>query len=262
MEKQRTGRSFPVVVFDSGSGGLNLLCRCALCVPHAHYYYISDSANVPYGNRRPEEIMRLTLSALGGIERLNPAALVVACNTVTANCIDELRRRYPFPVIGIQPAVKQAAAIGGKCLVLATNATVKSSAFLNLVSRFAPADTTIAACENLASYIERNVLSLPGELPEELLPEVAADSVVLGCTHYAFVKRQINKKYGCPVFDGIEGTAARFSKIMGMNDHFCLQNGNFRPPSEKQLKITYKCKNSERYKQIMKYLFNNMRVEE
>lgn len=254
-------RSTSVVVFDSGIGGLNLLYACAVRVPTAHYYYISDPDNVPYGNRPPDEIMRLTLSALGNIDKLNPAALVVACNTVTANCIDELRQRFSFPVVGIQPAVKQAAKRGGKCLVLATNATVKSASFLNLVNRFAPADTKVVGCERLASYVEQNVLSLPDELPEGLLPDVAADSVVLGCTHYAFVKRQIECKYGCPVFDGIEGTAVHFSEIVGTADHFCPEDGDFRPLSQKQLKITYNCKNSEHYAQIMKCLFSIGGVE-
>lgn len=256
MEKRSAGQTKSVVVFDSGIGGLNLLCACAARVPHAHYYYISDDENVPYGNRPPEEITRLTLSALGRIEELDPAALVVACNTVTANCIDDLRRRYPFPVVGIQPAVKPAAALGGKCLVLATNATVKSQAFLKLVNRYAPKDTKAVGCERLAAYIEQNVLSLPDELPKELLPDIEADSVVLGCTHYTFVKRQIESRYNCAVFDGTEGTAAHFSEIMGITDHSVMKSGDFRPPTEKELKITYKCQNIERYAQIMKCLFS------
>lgn len=253
MEKRLTS----VVVFDSGIGGLNLLCACAARVPHAHFYYISDEKNVPYGNRPPEEIMRLTLSALEGIDELNPAALVVACNTVTANCIDGLRQKFSFPVIGIQPAVKPAAQLGGRCLVLATAATVHSSSFLKLVNRYAPADTVAVGCERLASYIEQNVLALPEELPEGLLPDIAADSVVLGCTHYTFVKSQIERRYHCPVFDGTEGTAAHFSEIVGITDHSHTENGDFRPLHEKQLKITYMCLNSDRYAQIMKCLFRN-----
>ncbi len=260
MEKQSAGRSVSVVVFDSGIGGLNLLCACAARVPHAHYYYICDEKNVPYGNRPPEEITRLTLSALGGIEELNPAALVVACNTVTANCIDKLRRKFTFPVVGIQPAVKPAAALGGKCLVLATNATVKSAAFLNLVNRYAPADTTAVGCERLADYVEKNVLSLPDRLPEDLLPDIHADSVVLGCTHYTFVKRQIEARYNCPVFDGTEGTAAHFWEIVGTADHAGVKSGDFRPLAEKELKITYICQNTDRYTQIMKCLFSNYKL--
>lgn len=251
MDKQSTS----VVVFDSGIGGLNLLRACAVRVPHAHYYYISDGENVPYGNRSPEEITRLTLNALSGIEELNPAALVVACNTVTATCIEALRKKYSFPVVGIQPAVKQAAKVGGKCLVLATGATVKSAAFLNLVTRFTP-DAEVVGCKDLAAFIEGNVLSLSYELPQGLLPETRADSVVLGCTHYAFVTEQIKRRFGCPVFDGIEGTANRFSKILGTSDHILPRTGIFDHASSNQLNITFYGKNCDYYKQIMKCLFS------
>lgn len=243
-----------VVVFDSGIGGLNLLRACVKLVPHARYYYVSDSANVPYGNRPPEEIMRLTTNALSGIERLNPAALVIACNTVTAVCIEELRKKYPFPVIGIQPAVRQAAKVGGKCLVLATEATVKSPAFKNLVNRFAPS-AEVFGSRRLAAYVEENIFSLPETLPDGLLPDVEADSVVLGCTHYAFVKSRIEGRYHCPVFDGMEGTAARFRDVIGTEIHFCPQTGIFDHLGNEKLKITYLGENSERYAQIMKCLF-------
>ncbi|MDE7084823.1 MAG: aspartate/glutamate racemase family protein, partial [Clostridia bacterium] len=171
-------------------------------------------------------------------------------------CIEMLRQKFTFPVVGIQPAVKQAANIGGRCLVLATNATVKSKAFLKLVDKFAPEETTVVGCGTLAEYIERNVPNIPDNLPEGLLPDVKTDSVVLGCTHYEFVKKQIEDRYNCPVFDGIEGTAAHFSEIMGIADHYYAQNGDFRPLAEKQLKITFNCENIEHYAQIMKYLFS------
>lgn len=256
MEKFQANPTGAVVVFDSGIGGLNLLCACAARVPRAHYIYISDSANVPYGNRSHEEIRKLTLNALGGIEKFEPSALVVACNTVTAGCIDELRQIFPFPVVGIQPAVKQAAVVGGKCLVLATNATVKSGAFLKLVKKFAPEDTAVIGCEELAAYIEHNVLALSGELPQCLLPDIKADSVVLGCTHYAFVKEQLARRYNCPVFDGIEGTAAHFSEIMGTDDHFCPRAGISDHLSLNEVKITYLGGNSEYNEQIVKCLFS------
>lgn len=257
MERQteRTKRS--VVVFDSGIGGLNLLYECIKRVPTAHYYYVSDNDNVPYGNKSSEEILRLTLCALKDIERLNPAALVVACNTVTARCIDELRRIYPFPVVGIQPAVKPAGEVGGRCLVLATRSTVQSQPFLNLVSRFAPQSTQIVGCEQLAEYIERNIFALPPVLPDGLLPETEADCVVLGCTHYAFVKGAIKRRYGCPVFDGMAGTADHYAKIVGISDHFFPPTGKFDHHTYNKFKITFLGKNSDKNSQIMKCLFKN-----
>lgn len=258
MEKHSARPGGNVIVFDSGIGGLNLLYHCQKKVPWAHYFYVSDSQNVPYGNRPPEEIAKLAFAALSGIEKLNPAALVVACNTVTAHCIDALRQRFTFPVIGIQPAVKQAAKVGGKCLVLATDATVKSTAFLNLVKAYAPADTKIFGSKALADYVEKNVLSLPDELPENLLPDLSPDTVVLGCTHYAYVKEQIIRRYNCPVFDGLEGTAANFRNRLGISDHFCPATGNYDHQTEETAKITFLGGNCEYNKQIMKYLFTKL----
>ena len=208
-----------VVVFDSGIGGLNLLYECVVRAPDINYYYISDNANVPYGNRSAEEVFNLTRNALKDIEQLNPAALVIACNTVTALCIERLRAAYKFPVVGIQPAIKQAAKRGGSCLVLATEATVCSASFKDLVARYGNSQTCVHACKDLAAYVEENVLNLPAALPANLLPDKSADSVVLGCTHYSFIKKQIQSRYNCPVFDGMVGTADHFAQILGIADH-------------------------------------------
>ena len=207
------------VFFDSGIGGLNLLYQCVKRLPGLKYYYIADNYNVPYGNKSADEIYSLVSNALSGIERLKPLALVVACNTVTAQCIAEFRNRYDFPVIGIQPAVKQAAEVGGRCVVLATSSTVNSKAFENLAARFPNIDMRVHECKTLAAFVEDNIFNLPKRLPLGLLPEENADSVVLGCTHYVYVKRQIEERYKCPVFDGISGTADHFAKIVGMADH-------------------------------------------
>lgn len=239
MEKKIFSSWGNVVVFDSGIGGLKLLYECVKKVPAAHYYFISDNKNVPYGNRPSEEVYRLTLKALKGIERLSPLALVVACNTVTANCIDKLRKKYSFPVIGIQPAVKQAAVVGGTCLVLATQATVKSQSFTKLVSRFPNLNAKIIGCKQLADYVEQNILNLPENLPESLLPRFSCDSVVLGCTHYAFVRRQIERVYRCPVFDGFAGTANHFAEIVGMSDHFKDFLGIFDHQEDVLSKVTF-----------------------
>ncbi len=239
MEK-REGRNIgPVFVFDSGIGGLNLLYECAVRVPDAHYFFISDNKNVPYGNKSAEEIYRLTRMALDGIERYNPAALVVACNTVTAQCIGKLRGAYRFPVIGIQPAVKPAAVHGGSCLVLATEATVRSASFSSLVERYGNGGFTVAGCRELAQYIEDNIFDLPEKLPDGLLPNVKAEGVVLGCTHYAYVKRQIENYYKCPVYDGIIGTADHFAEIVGICDHFSTFLGKADHLDVGRLKVTF-----------------------
>lgn len=251
MEK----RSRCAVVFDSGIGGLNLLSECSKRIRGIRYYYISDGDNMPYGNKSGEEILALTLKALEGIGELKPLALVIACNTVTANCIGELRARLPYPVVGIQPAVKQAAEFGGKCLVLATNATVASRSFIGLVRATKNLEAEVVGCRGLAEYIDKNIFNLTGELPEELLPDAAPDCVVLGCTHYTFVKKQIGEKYGCPVFDGTGATADHFAKIVGKNNHFAPLLGKNDRFDLKQANITFLGKNFERNSQIFNQFF-------
>lgn len=258
MVMQSKHSSDAIVLFDSGIGGLNLLFQCIRRMPEKEYFYISDNENVPYGNRPADEVLHLVLAALGGIESLHPQALVVACNTATALCIDKLRARFSFPVIGIQPAIKQAYKVGGRCLVLATEGTVHSNSFHTLASRFPDFQMDVVGCKRLASYIEQNIFNLPDVLPDKLLPDVKADSVVLGCTHYAFVAQQISKFYSCPVFDGLEGTANKCFEICGMGDHLLPLLGQSAHPDYNKLKITYLRGDSEKNSKIFKYLFDLM----
>lgn len=211
-----------VCFFDSGIGGLNLFYNCAKILRGAELYYYADNFKVPYGNLSASEITSNADKIFLEIAKRNPSAAVVACNTVTATCIDYLRAKYGFPIIGIQPAVKPAAA-AGSCTVLATVATAQSAALSELVLRFGNGRTEVIACPQLAAYIENNIFNIDEKEVTAILPEIKADGVVLGCTHYAFVKEIIAKKYGCSVYDGIEGTAARLCRILGISDHQPLE---------------------------------------
>ncbi len=219
MEIKISDKNPLVCFFDSGIGGLNLLYKCALLLPHCYFNYYADNYNVPYGNRTGSEILKLVTPIFDVIASKNPSAAVVACNTVTAQCIGELRAKYAFPIIGIQPAVKQAAERKGKLLALATAATVRSEAFINLVKSYGADKTDAVACPDLAEYIEENVFDLSQEKVVSLLPKVKTDSVVLGCTHYVYIEKIIENFYGCPVFDGISGTADHLRSVLGISDH-------------------------------------------
>lgn len=257
MEKDLSRKANKVVVFDSGIGGLNLLRACSSRVPDAEYIYLADNFNVPYGNKTDEEIFNLTMNAFDKINLSEVCAAVIACNTVTARCISRLRSAFPFPVVGIQPAVKQAASVGGCSLVLATNSTVNSAAFRKLCSSCLGGHALVYPCPTLAEYVEENIFSLPEKLPKGLIPEVAADSVVLGCTHYVFIKRQIEKAYNCPVFDGISGTADHFAKILGMTDHFGDFSGNFDHSAVDKPKITFIGGDFNKNKRVFEFLDKN-----
>lgn len=218
-------KRFRVGVFDSGFGGLTVLKECVRLVPDAKYIYFGDNQRAPYGNRSEEEILSFAREALDKFRRMRADAVVIACNTVTAVCIDVLRREYPFPVIGTEPAVKSAANAGGASLVLATTRTANSARLRMLTERFSGCSFKIAPCPYLAEAIERHFAEGESFLLSAHLPEGKFDSVVLGCTHYAFFAEEISAFYRAPVFDGAIGVAKRLGQVLGMlrigmNDHY------------------------------------------
>lgn len=247
MEKQNLNLNRPVCVFDSGIGGLTLFAECVKRYRQIDFVYFADNYNVPYGNRSPENVCELTEKVFEKIACLNPRAVIIACNTVTALCAYRLRKKYSFPVLGIQPAIKPAARHGGKILVLATQATVSSESFTRLLNSYGTDKTLVRACPDLAEYIERNVSAYPEIDVNRFLPDVQADAVVLGCTHYTLVKKAIEKRYGCAVFDGIVGTVDHLKPFLGISDPNCLNS---------QI-IAFKCGNYNKNREIFKKLMGN-----
>lgn len=216
-----------VCVFDSGIGGISLLYKCIKNLPYADYAYFADNYNMPYGRLNKKELIQRADKIFSEIAKKNPQAAVVACNTVTANCIDYLRDKYRFQIIGIQPAIK----VGtkeGTCAILATPATVGSESFKNLIANYGADSTEVIPCPNLATYIEKNIFSLTIEDLQNLLPKTNAQNIVLGCTHYALVENLFEQFYLRRIFDGIDGTVARLCKILGNLVH----NVNFAPRIE------------------------------
>lgn len=203
-----------ICFFDSGIGGITLLYESVRKIANAQFYYFADNYNVPYGNLSREEIIEKVDGIFGKINNLHPSAAVIACNTVTAQCASFLRAKYSFPIIGIQPAVKPAAALG-RCVVLATPVTASSNAVKKLAERFGCGRTQIIACQDLAAYIEQNIFNLDESELSKRFPETDTDGVVLGCTHYIFIKKYIESFYGCLVYDGVEGTVNRLCNVLG-----------------------------------------------
>lgn len=190
-------RSAPVGVFDSGVGGLSVLREIRLRLPHESLLYLADSAHVPYGEKSPEYIReRCRIIAAFLIEQ-GAKALVVACNTATAAGAAELRERYPdVPIIAMEPAVKPAAQAtrSGVVGVLATTGTLKSAKFAALLDRFAAEVRVITQpCPGLVERIEAGDLESTetrGLLLGWVEPLLAqgCDTLILGCTHYPFIR--------------------------------------------------------------------------
>lgn len=207
-----------IAVFDSGVGGISVLRELIRQMPDENFLYFGDSANAPYGSRPTEEIRALTLDNFARLRARGLKAAVIACNTATSAAIDLLRAQYPDDIIvGIEPALKLAATKyqGGRILVMATEATLREQKFSDLTQRYAGSSEILPLpCPELVEFVERGETSgaaLEQYLRAQLAPFLGqrVDAVVLGCTHFPFVKQAIAKVLGGePVLlDGGAGTA-------------------------------------------------------
>ena len=206
-----------IVFFDSGIGGLSVLAECRKCLPFSIFYYYGDNARAPYGNLPRDKIERYVLEIFEEMQALQPSAAVIACNTATALCIDVLRTKYSFPIIGVEPAVFLAAKGGGEIFVLATKATCESERFNALCARtektYPHAIIRPFACPLLAGSIEKHLTDENFDFSSHF-PKGKPQSVVLGCTHYVFIKEQIESFYGAPTYDGNAGVASRLCDVV------------------------------------------------
>ena len=214
-----------VAFFDRGIGGLNLLSAFCRKYPSVRCLYYGDNTHAPYGNRSREEIARFAFSAFEEIASYPVAAAAIACNTVTACCAEQLRAAFPFPFVGMDPAVRPAAAHGGNILLLATCATLESDRFKALLNRFAgEAHFTLCCPKDLAGQIEKAAPDFSA-VDLSFLPQGNFSAAVLGCTHYVFLEDRIARRLSCPVFDGILGTADHLFHVANI----CSKNEQKKP---------------------------------
>lgn len=194
----------PIGIFDSGVGGLSVLRHIRAELPHEDLLYVADSAHAPYGGKTPEAIQARSLALSEFLISQGAKALVVACNTATAAAIGVLREHFALPVIGMEPAVKPAVAAtrSGVVGVLATTGTLQSAQFAALLENYGKQVRIVTqGCPGLVECVERGELDSPAV--HELLrgyvaPLLAqgADTLVLGCTHYPFLRPLIESMVG------------------------------------------------------------------
>jgi len=201
--------SRPIGVFDSGVGGLSVLRALEAELPDEHFVYVGDQAHAPYGERDDSHILtRSHAIADYLIAQHHIKALVVACNTATAAAIHTLRAAYPaLPIVGIEPALKPAAAQTrtGVVAVMSTRGTLQSEKFKGLLAGLQNKVTfRLQACDGLADAIERadtpRIETLCQTYTQALAPfgsgKNEADMLVLGCTHYPFVAPLLHQLTG------------------------------------------------------------------
>jgi glutamate racemase len=185
-------------VFDSGIGGEAVAAALRITFPEATVNTVNDHKNIPYGSKSSEEIIRLTDIAIRPLRDDNCDVIVLACNTATAVAIETLRSRYPTQLfIGIEPMVKTAANITKTktIAVCATPATLASNRYIELCEKYGAHLTILEPdCSNWAYMIENNTINHSAiESTINDACEKGADVIVLGCTHYHWIKDLITE---------------------------------------------------------------------
>lgn len=192
----------PVGFFDSGIGGTCILNAFKLLCPDEETVYLADSKNCPYGNKSPDEIIRLSEANVKKLLAKKCKLIVVACNTATAAAIDYLRAHYPkVPFVGLEPALKPAALRSktGIVGVLATAGTFNGRLYNETKAKFAKNVTVLAVvADEFVQLVERG--ETKGAKVERIvrakiepLLKAGADKIVLGCTHFPHLKPIIER---------------------------------------------------------------------
>ena len=216
-----------IAVFDSGVGGISVLRELVKLMPGENYLYFGDSANAPYGKKTTEQVRELTLKNAQMLLGRNAKALVVACNTATSAAIDLLRETFPEKILlGIEPALKPAIQqFPTGCIgIMATEVTLREEKLQRLMAQFETATVERISAPGLVELIEQG--KADAQETEQLLRQILApyvgklDALVLGCTHYPFVKDVISRILGekTLLLDGGAGTARQTRRLLEQAD--------------------------------------------
>lgn len=215
MDALSEKRNLPIGFVDSGLGGLSVLREAVRIMPAEDFIYFGDSKNAPYGTKPQEVIRALTFKAVENLLDEGIKGLAVACNTATSAAVRKLRLTYPeLPIVGIEPAVKPAVVNnhGGRILVMATPMTIQQEKFHKLLDQYKEqAEIVPVSCGGLMEFVEQGNLDgkeLDSYFEEHLAPYLTEDTetIVLGCTHYPFLKHHLRDYLGEREIDIIDGS--------------------------------------------------------
>lgn len=211
----------PIGIFDSGLGGLSVLRTALRMLPEERFLYYGDIANAPYGTKTEEQVYTFAREVTGRLMDQGIKALVIACNTATAAAAAQLRAEFPdFIIVGMEPALKLAhdQCPEGRILVLATPVSLASEKFRRLYENYGEHAVSLP-CPGLMEFVERGDTDseeLKDYLRNKFAPylESPLAAVVLGCTHYVFLKKTVQSllPQNTLVLDGNEGTVRQLGR--------------------------------------------------
>ncbi|MBQ3574917.1 MAG: glutamate racemase [Clostridia bacterium] len=244
-------------ILDSGVGGISVLREAVKLLPNENFIYYGDNKNAPYGPKPIEEIVQLSKNAVDYLLSRNVKALVLACNTITSAYAKQLRSEVTIPVIGMEPAVKPAslARCGGKILALATKATLSLDKFSVLMENYGEGVIPLEG-KGLVEIVESGKRCSPeahNALEEIFKPYLneQIDGIVLGCTHYPFLRRQIEQFFpDAMIFDGLEGTVRQLKRRLAEENRLNSVN--------KTGDVRFETSGSEDTIELMKKLFTEV----
>lgn len=227
-------------ILDSGLGGISVLKEILKLIPNEDYIYFGDYSNAPYGEKDLDYILERTLIIVDFLIKKGAKLIVIACNTATSATINILRDRYTIPIIGMEPAIKPASSVKevNKIYVMATPFTLRERKFKDLANKIGIKNKLIEVpCEGLVSLIESD-LNDEDKIKvylENIFYDYSLnnnDIIVLGCTHYIFIKDIIKNYFNnkVKVLDGNLGTAKNIKNIysnMGFNNKNINKRINF-----------------------------------
>ena len=210
----------PIGVFDSGVGGISVLAELERELPHEHFVYYGDTLHAPYGTKTPEEVMACVRQVMKELTAREVKAVVIACNTATSVAAATLRQEMDLPIIGMEPALKPASLIrhGGAILVLATPVTLSLPKFQSLMERYGEGAVPLP-CPGLMDLVEQKNFPEAKHYLQQALSAydlAAVDAIVLGCTHYVFLRplfRELLPDH-VQVMDGNSGTAKQLRRVL------------------------------------------------
>ena len=221
-------QDWPIGVFDSGVGGLSVFREIRKQLPDESLYYFADTGNCPYGSKREEDACALARESIRFLINRGCKLVVIACNTVTAVAIERFRQNYLVPFVGMEPAVKPAVreTLTGKVGVLATENTFKGRLFKAAYEKYsAQIDLVVQPGYGLVELVEQGKQDSDEArelLTGYLLPmiEKGVDTLVLGCTHYPFLKSAIREIAGhrLAIIDPAPAVARQVSRILKSSD--------------------------------------------
>ena len=222
-----TALTFPkrIGVYDSGVGGLSVTACVQSSIPDAHYFYLSDNLNFPYGTKSDEVVTGFTVKNCSKfIETYELDILIIACNTASTVALDAVRAAVKIPVVGVVPAIKPAAQLSANKSIglLATPATVKRPYTLKLIEDFAigckvalqGSSILVEVAEKKLRSEEFSLVAIKNEVDPILTKDSKIDVIVLGCTHFPLLKDELSQLF--PKIEWVDSGAAIAARVKSL----------------------------------------------